>query len=79
MNKFYFNTGVKFDHTRKLFADHVWRNGTMQIPFECEAPENAELLFCCGNPNLPESKLSHVVVCEIHNSSMVSKYAYFRV
>lgn len=42
LNKFYFNTGVRPENRPgKLYADHVWRNGTMQIPFECEAKENS--------------------------------------
>jgi len=79
MNKFYFNTGVRPGSGSKLWKDQVWRNGTKQIPLECDAPENATLMFCCDNPNLPESKLKNFIVCEIFNSSMCSKYAYFRI
>ena len=79
MNKFYFNTGVRPESGSKLFKDQVWRNGVKQIPLECEAPENALLMFCCDNPNLPESKLENVIVREIFNSSIISKYAYFKI
>lgn len=78
LNKFYFNTGVK-PGTAPLYADHVWRNGTMQIPFECEAPKDAELMFCCDNPNLSESKIPNIIVCKMFNTSILSEYAYMRI
>lgn len=79
MNKFYFNTGVRLKSGSSLWKDQVWRNGTKQIPFECEAPENATLMFLCHNPDLPESKIPGVIVCKVYNSSMTSDYAYFRI
>lgn len=79
LNKFYFNTGVRPESGSPLWKDQIWRNGTMQIPFECDAPEDAVLMFLCWNPNLPESKIPGVIVCKVYNSSMESDYAYFRI
>jgi hypothetical protein len=85
LNKFYFNTGVRPTLREgseiisiKLFRDQVWKGGTKQIPFECEAPEGSVLMFCCDIPDLPESKIDGVIVCEIFNSSIISKYAYMK-
>lgn len=36
-------------------------------------------MFCCDNPNLPESKDKSVIVREMFNTVLLSKYAYFRV
>lgn len=64
MQTFYFNTGVKAEiPTNKrhrpdakpvpLCDGQVWRNGTKQIPFDCEnVPEGATFSFACDNPNL---------------------------
>lgn len=79
LNKFYFNTGCKPHNCPVTTPGHEWRNGTMQIPFECDAPKDSHLMFCCDNPNLPESKAETVIVREMFNTVMVSKYAYFRV
>jgi len=86
MNKFYFNTGVNafrtinfpFEYHKKV-GNVIQNNGTLVCPFECDAPENATLMFCCDNPNLDESKASNVIVREMFNTSMVSKYAYLKV
>jgi hypothetical protein len=82
MNKFYFNTGVvPHGHNPPipLCKGQVWLGGTKQIPFDADAPEDAELLFLCDNPDLPESKLDNVIVREVSNTSMVSRFAYFQV
>ena len=79
MNTFYFNTGVKPWNCNGLSKGEVWKNGEKQIPFDCEAPENARFMFACDNPDLPESKYSSVKVFEIFNTSLCSKYAYFRI
>ena len=79
MNKFYFDTGVSPKSGSPLYADQVWRGGTKQIPFEADAPKNATLMFLCNKPDLPESKIPNVIVREVFNTSMVSKYAYFRI
>ena len=84
MNTFYFNTGVKrYGHVPlvTLSKGQIWSdNGVKLIPFDCEdVPANAEFRFACSNPNLPEATLPCYLVREIHNSSLVSKYAYFFV
>lgn len=88
MNTFYFDTGVKpycencFGLNGKpigLYGRQVWRGGTKQIPFDYDAPLNATFLFACDNPDLGESKLENVIVREIFNSDLLSKYAYFRI
>ena len=80
MNTFYFNTGVKPENSSVLYGDQIWRGGVKQIPFECDAPENAIFQFACDFNNLPESKLNNWLVAEIKNpnESMLSKYAYFK-
>ena len=82
MRTMYFDTGVT-PHGHKppitLYKDQVWRNGTKQIPFDVDAPENATLMFACDNPDLPESKIPNVIVREMFNTSMLSRFAYLRV
>jgi hypothetical protein len=77
MKTFYFNTGVR-RHTHnppvKLEPGYVDRNGTMQIPFDCEdVPEGAVFKFACDNPDAAPG----LIVREIHNSALVSRYAFF--
>jgi hypothetical protein len=84
MNKFYFNTGVKPENVIKFPYEyhkekgHVIR-GTLLIPFECDAPEKAVFMYACDNPNLDSAKSTNVIVREMHNTTMVSKYAYFMI
>jgi hypothetical protein len=85
MKKFFFNTGVKPGiplneiHRKNSIAvplctGQVWLNGTKQIPFECEdVPDNAVFKFASDCPNADEG----FIVREIHNSSLISKYAHF--
>jgi len=79
MNTFYFNTGVTPQNNQNLWRDQVWKNGVKQIPFDADAPSDAELLFLCNNPHLPEADTPNVLVREVFNTSMCSKYAYFRL
>lgn len=89
MRQFFFDTGVKFKNhdglcnqanTNGLFRNQVWREGTKQIPFSCEdVPDGSTFMLTCDNPDLPQSKLDFVIVREIHNSGLLSKYAYFRI
>lgn len=78
---FYFNTGVKpYGHVPPVTLGHgqVWRGGTKQIPFDCDGvPKGAIFEFACDNPGLRESE--YLLVREIHNSALLSKFAYFRV
>lgn len=79
MHTFYFDTGVKPWNNPNLWADQVWRGGTKQIPFDADAPEDAVLMFLCDNPDLPEAKSPNVIVREVFNTSLCSKYAYFTI
>lgn len=82
MKTFHFNTGVRpFDHNppagmayMKGFKDSG--NGVYVIPFDCEdVPDGAAFKFACDYPDLyPEAGY---IVREIHNSALLSKYAYF--
>lgn len=82
----YFNTGVRAYHVTNFpFEYHkeqghrIDANGVLSIPFDCEAPDNAKLMFLCNNPELPESKNDNVLVVSVSNTTMISKYAYFKV
>jgi len=54
MKTFYFNTGVIFQDYPYLHGTQIVRNGSKHIPFEVadSIPDDAELLFCCDNPDL---------------------------
>lgn len=82
MKTFHFNTGVRpYIHHPPvpILEGEVLRGGTLQIPFQCDVPENAAFMFACDNPDLPESKCGNIVVAKIEpGSAMVSEYAYFR-
>ena len=83
MKTFYFNTGVRPQNRSVLCKGQIWRNGTMQIPFDVpdDVPSNATLLglsnhldsFGYGNAK------GYIIRVEVSNTSMVSKYAFFRV
>jgi hypothetical protein len=85
MNTFYFNTGVNpynminfpFEYHKKV--GNVIKGGTLQCPFDCDAPADAHLKFLCDNPELPESKNPKILVVPVFNTSLCSKYAYFIV
>jgi hypothetical protein len=84
MNKFYFNTGVRPETVSNFPYDYHKEKGnvirgTLLIPFECDAPEDAKLMFLCGNPNLDEAKSKNVIVREVFNTNMASKYAYLKI
>jgi len=87
MNTFYFNTGVnpttihnpEFPYEYHKKVGNVIKGGVLQIPFDCNAPKNAKLMFLCSDPELDEGKQSNVLIVEVFNTSMCSKYAYFKV
>jgi len=79
MNTFYFNTGVKPYNCNGLTKGQVWRNGEKQIPFDCDAPEDAVLMYLCSNPELDAASYPNVIVREVFNTTMASKFAYFRI
>lgn len=80
MKTFYFNTGVKPSNVVNFPYDYHQRvgnkiMGTLVIPFDCEdVPEGAKFAFACNNPEL---KGDNQICREIHNSNLVSKYAFF--
>lgn len=78
MRKFNFNTGVKIWVNPHIKGGIDSGNGTVVIPFECDVPENATFLYACDNPNL-HPQTPNIIVAEIHNSELASKYAYFNV
>lgn len=82
MKTYYFSTGVKrYGHTPALpeIAGHIWSpNGVKLIPFDCEGvPDGASFAYACDNPELEDDNAS-MTVHKIHNSVLVSKYAYFQ-
>ena len=80
MKTFYFNTGVCPENNPHLMPGQVWRGGVKQIPFDCvDVPDEAELMFLCPYDDLPESKLPNVIVRSVHNTTMVSDFAYFKL
>lgn len=87
MRKFYFNTGIKpwnMSHkriTHNMEKGNIFINNELHIPFECDVEESAkvEFMFACNNANHPESKSKNVLVKEIFNSNLVTKYAFFKV
>jgi hypothetical protein len=81
MRTFYFNTGVRPENCDgKLWGKQVWRGGVKQIPYDCEnVPAGAVEMFLCDDPNLPDAELDNVIVRKVHNSDMISDYAYFRL
>jgi hypothetical protein len=86
MKTFYFNTGVRpekvnnppFAYDYHKNKGHVIKGRTLHIPFDCDAPDNATVWFLCDKPDLPESKLPYVIVREVFNTTMMSKYVYLR-
>lgn len=58
---------------------HVNINKDESISFDCEdVPEKAEFAFACDSPNIKKDDL-RFIVREIHNSRLLSKYAYFKI
>ena len=83
MTTFYFNTGVKPQNVTNwpgLFKGQILRDGTIQIPFDCDVPDNAVFQFACNSGDLPEGKYNGWLVTDIKQpSGMMSKYAYFTI
>ena len=82
MRTFYFNTGVRV-YTHHSPPIHVAKgnrvdgNGVLKIPFNCEdVPNNATFKFACDSTP-PGSE--HLLKREIHNSNLLSKFAFFQV
>lgn len=81
MRTFEFNTGVRvYAHTppvKVTKGNRVDGNGVLTIPFDCEdVPDNAVFQFACDHTP-PGSE--HLLRREMHNTTMVSRYAFFFV
>lgn len=83
MTTFYFDCGGILRHGGVAMAGDkvVWPH--VFIPFDCELPaehskEKLTLMFLCDNPELSESRRKNVLVLPVHNTRMISKYAYFK-
>lgn len=78
MNKFKFNTGVNIkDYPNNIKGGVVSGNGTIVIPFEADAPKEAKLAFLSDCPDL--DKNNKLLKCEVKNTKMRSKFAYFHI
>jgi hypothetical protein len=84
MKTFYFNTGVRmstnsFKNPTDLWAEIKGGGDLVRvIPFDCQdVPEKAELMYLADTPNL--SHTPKVIVREVFNTTLLSKYAYFKV
>lgn len=81
MRTFFFDTGVKVYNfsppVRVPKGDVISSNGIHLVPFDCDdVPERATFRFACDHTP-PGSE--HLLRREIHNSNLVSKYAFFFV
>lgn len=82
---FHFDTGVKFDPSYPDIKGHKWvpaaGGGLVKvIPFDCDnVPDGATFMFACDYDDQTEALQSDVIVREIKNSALMSKYAYFRI
>jgi len=79
MNVFYFDTGVKPHNRQSTMPGQVWKNGTLQIPFEADAPADAFVLFLSQSPDELDRKAPNVIVREVKKGEVCGKYAYFRL
>lgn len=79
MRTMYFDTGCTPENSPGLYKGQVWKNGTKQIPFDVDAPENATLLFLSDKLDDETTLIPGIIVREVFNTSMLSRYAYLRV
>jgi hypothetical protein len=78
MRRFTFDTGVHVSVNSHISGGVVSPNGIVVIPFYCEdVPNNAEFMFASDYPDL--DKGNNIIFREIHNSKLISKYAYFKI
>ena len=79
MKRFTFNTGVKIWDNPQVKGGIDSGNGTIIIPFYCnDISDRAIFMFACGSDKLHEND-EDIICREIHNSELVSKYAYFTI
>jgi len=78
---FYFDTGVRPENCDGILSrGQVWREGVKKIPFDCDdVPEGSLFMFGTPYNDLPVASAYNVIVRETHNTSLCSKYAYFRI
>ena len=76
IQRFKFNTGVHISSGAPLYDDQFWDgNGVKCIPFDCEdVPEGARFAFAASVSDLGHEGM---IVREILNSSILSRFAYF--
>lgn len=79
MRTMYFNTGCTPENSPVLYKGQVWKNGTKQIQFDVDAPENATLLFLSDKLDNETTLIPGTIVREVFNTSLLSRYAYLRV
>ncbi len=77
MNEFRFNTGVKIWDNPNISGGVDSGNGTIVIPFEADAPKDAKLAFLSDCSDL--DKNGGLLKCEVKNSKLLSKFAYFNI
>ena len=78
MNEFWFNTGAKVNDNPHIEGGIDSGNGVVVIPFEANAPKNAKLAFLSNYSNLDKDN-NKLLKCEVKNSKLKSKFAYFKV
>lgn len=84
MQRFTFNTGVLQKDYPSLTDGQEWApaqgGGFVKvIPFYCkDVPRGAVYLFSCNYDYLHKDN-PNIIVREIYNSSMLSKFAYFEI
>ena len=81
MKTFNFDTGVKvYNNPHGPNGGKLSTNGVWVIPFDCEdVPEGSTFLYASGTDNLHAGNEAWMIRREIHNSGLISKYAYFRL
>ena len=77
MKTFYFNTGIEYHPQRPLAEKAIWRGGTMQFPFDCEDVPNDAVFKFLSDETAPGDE--YLLRREIHNTGMLSKYAFFKL
>ena len=77
MNKFKLNTGVHIKDNPHIEGGIDSGNGIVVIPFEADAPKHAKLVFLSDFSDL--DKYNKLLKCEVKNSKLKSKFAYFEV
>ena len=77
---YYFNTGVRRGMNTP-YGIQVWKDGTIQIPFECEnVPEGASFKFACDDTNnINPNFIFRKILNSGAKGGLCSKCAYFQI